>query len=261
MLEICFAIVMGFGSAAIAVDAFGDNPRLDRILLRSAVILVLMATIIVIQSDDAMGVIKMTQNLIVTSLDIQTGWVVLGTVTAILYQVWQEGHIDTLWIRFSPHSAPTREARAGQRSHSQGVIREAAAGTLVGTSTPYLINELDLRTETLIRLSFYAFENRGARIVTYLESALRLGTGHKQRAFLKIAAETGRRPNPKRIVHRYWRSVNGSSRMGQALFGELCNLAYATQNLDAATIDRLTKVGEALKLTREEMSRSLSFMR
>ncbi|WP_427451635.1 hypothetical protein [Litorimonas sp. WD9-15] len=261
MLEICFAIIMGFGGAAVAVDAFGDDPRLDRILVRSAVILFFMAVITALRSDNAMGVLKMAQNLIVTSLEFQTGWVVLGAVIAILYQVWHEGHIHSLWVRFSPNSAPTREARAGQRSAVQGARPKVATGTLVGTSTPYLTNELDLKTESLVRLSFYAFENRNARTVTHIESSLRLGTGYRRKAFLKIAAETGRRGNPKRIVHRYWRSVNGSSRMGQALFGELCNLARATHNLDDATLARLKKVGLALQLTPDEMSSALSFMR
>ena len=191
-----------------------------------------------------------------------TVWLLLGACLAIFIQLFEEGHLETLWVKFSPHTAPTPEAHAGQRSHSQGFgTKQAVPATLVGTSTQYLTQELDLRTETLIRLAFYAFEDKGPRIVTYLESALRLGTGKKQKAFLKIAANSRSRPNPKRLVHRYWRSVNGNTRMSQSLLGELCQLANMTQNLDAKTISRIKKVGTALKLTPNEMTQALSFMR
>jgi len=261
MLEICFAIVLGFGLTTMSGAALADNLKVDRILIRSMVVLVLLAFISVAPSH-GMTLRQVIHYLLFQSFTANTIWLLLGASLAIILQLLEEGHIETLWIKFSPQTAPTPEARAGQRSHSQGFgQRQAVPATLVGTSTQYLIHELDLRTETLIRLAFYAFENKGPRIVTYIESALRLGTGKKQKAFLKIAANSRSRPNPKRIVHRYWRSVNGNTRMGQALFGELCHLANITQNLDGHTIERLKKVGTALKLTPDEMSRALGFMR
>ena len=49
--------------------------------------------------------------------------------------------------------------------------------------------------------------------------------------------------------------------MSQSLLGELCQLANMTRNLDAQTISRIKKVGTALKLTPDEMTNALSFMR
>jgi len=262
MLEICFAIIMGFGLATISGAALADETRFDRILLNAAVMIILLLAIIALRSGESIGILRLARGLIISSFEQRLGWVLLGASVAILIQLYQEGHFETLWVKFSPETAPTQEARAGQRSRTQGFgRRNTVPATLVGTSTQYLNHELDLRTETLIRLAFYAFEDRGARIVTVLETALRLGTGQRQKSYLRIVAGMRGRPNPKRTVHRYWRSVNGSSRMGQSLFGELCHLANVTQNLDQATINRLCKVGEALKLTPDEMSRSLNFMR
>ena len=138
-----------------------------------------------------------------------------------------------------------------------GFRKERTPATLVGTSTNYLSAELDLRTETLIRLCYSVFEDRSALTMSRLESALRLGTGRRQKAFHKIVAGHRGRPKTKRIVHRYWRSVNGSSRLSQALFGDLCKLARDTNNGDRATADRLSKVGAALGLTAEEMGRAI----
>ena len=262
MIEIVFAIIMGFGLAMISGAALADETRLERIVLQAVALIVVLLAIIAMRSGEAVGIVQLTQGLIISSFEHRLGWVLLGATMALLIQLYQEGHLETLWIKLSPGTAPTQEARAGQRSHTQGFgARKTVPATLVGTSTQYLTHELDLRTETLIRLAFYAFEQRGARIVTHLEAAMHLGTGQRQRSYLRIVAGIKGRPNPKRTVHRYWRSVNGSSRMGQALFGELCHLANVTQNLDQATVNRLRKVGEALKLTPDEMSRSLSFMR
>ena len=261
MLEICFAIVLGFGLTTMSGAALAENLRVDRILTRSLIALVLL-TFISLGPDQGMSLRGTILYLLSQSFVTHTVWLLLGACLAIFIQLFEEGHLETLWVKFSPHTAPTPEAHAGQRSHSQGFgTKQAVPATLVGTSTQYLTQELDLRTETLIRLAFYAFEDKGPRIVTYLESALRLGTGKKQKAFLKIAANSRSRPNPKRLVHRYWRSVNGNTRMGQSLLGELCQLANMTQNLDAKTISRIKKVGTALKLTPNEMTQALSFMR
>lgn len=261
MLEICFAIVAGFSLTTTSGAALSDNHIFDRISIKIMVVLVLLTGMSLVPTH-GFQVVWVITFLVAESFRTHFMWLLFGASIAIILQLFEDGHLETLWVKFSPHTAPTPEARAGQRSHSQGFgQRRAVPATLVGTSTQYLTHELDIRTETLIKLAFYAFEDKGARSVTYIESALRLGTGNKQKAFLKIAANSRSRPNPKRIVHRYWRSVNGNTRMGQSLFGELCQLANITQNLDGQTVGRLKKAGLALKLTPDEMTHALSFMR
>ena len=175
-------------------------------------------------------------------------------------QLVAEGHFYNLWVTLHPQSAPTPEARFGQRAKPASRSKPVAA-TLVGTSTEYLNTELDLRTDTLMRLCFYAFEDRGALTLSRLESSLRLGTGRRQKAFHKIAAGTRTRPKLKPTVHRYCRSINGSSRLSQSLFADLCKLARDTQNRDSATIERLTQTGSALGISIEEMGRVIRGLR
>ena len=153
MLEICFAIVLGFGLTTMSGAALADNLRVDRILTRSLIALVLL-TFISLGPDQGMSLRGTILYLLSQSFFKHTIWLLLGASLAIVLQLIEEGHLETLWIKFSPHTAPTPEAHAGQRSHSQGFGRkQAVPATLVGTSTQYLTQELDLRTETLIRLS------------------------------------------------------------------------------------------------------------
>ena len=256
MLEVGFAIILGFAIASTVCGLMEDGSRGDRILIKILIYLILLSGITAMLKGEAptrfflwplvSGVFL--QNLL---------WFLGGGLMAVCLQLFVEGHLYELWIKYHPQSAPTPEAKRGQRAKVAGFRKERTPATLVGTSTNFLSADLDLREETLIRLSYSVFEDRGALTMSRLESALRLGTGRRQKAFHKIVAGNNGRPKTKRIVHRYWRSVNGSSRLSQSLFGDLCKLARDTNNRDRATVDRLSTVGTALGLTPEEMGRAI----
>lgn len=257
MIEVGFAVILGFAIASTVCGVLEDGSRGDRVLIRALIYLIVLSMLVGIFKGQTTGLRGALVNLVVGSLLVHTLWFLGGAALAICYQLVGEGHLYELWIKLHPQSAPTPEARRGQRAQVAGFRKERTPATLVGTSTNYLSAELDLRTETLIRLCYSVFEDRSALTMSRLESALRLGTGRRQKAFHKIVAGHRGRPKTKRIVHRYWRSVNGSSRLSQALFGDLCKLARDTNNRDRATADRLSKVGSALGLTAEEMGRAI----
>ena len=257
MIEVGFAIILGFAIASTVCGLMEDGSYGDRVLIRALIYLILLSMIVGIYKGEISGLRGTVTKLLLGSVLIHTIWFLLGAALALFYQLVTEGHFYELWIKFHPQSAPTPEAKRGQRAQVAGFRKNRTPATLVGTSTNYLNAELDLRTETLIRLSYSVFEDRGALTMSRMESALHLGTGRRQKAFHKIVAANRGRPKTKRIVHRYWRSVNGSSRMSQALFGDLCKLARDTNNRDRATVDRLSKVGTALGLTVEDMGRAI----
>ena len=258
MIEIGFAIIFGFMVTATTCGLIADWSRYDRLLIRALVYLILLSLLIALYSGGVPTDVRYhARYLIFGSLFDQTLWFLLGAVFALSIQLFAEGFIHHLWIKLHPQSAPTPDVRMGQRAQIAGFRRETPPATLVGTSTKYLTSELDLYTDTLIRLCYSVFEDRGALTLSRLEGELRLGTGQRQKAFHKIVAGSRGRPNVKRISHRYWRSVNGSSRMSQTLFGDLCKLAHVTNNRDPATIERLTTVGIALGLSNEEMGRAI----
>jgi len=257
MIEISFAIVLGFGVISVLCGLFDDDSHNVDVLFRALIFLILLSFIIGIAHGGSHNLRSHIARIIGESFVDRTVWILLGGGLAIAAQLITEGHIHEVWLRLHPQSAPTPEAQMGQRANVTGKRDEHIPGTLVGTSTKYLKTELDLRTETLVRLCYSAFEDCGPLMMSRLEAELRLGTGHRQKAFHKIVAGSQGRRSSKRIVHRYWRSVNGSTRMAQGLLGELYRLAKVTDNRDKATMKRIAQVGEQLSLTQEEMGRAL----
>ena len=257
MIEVGFAIIFGFSVTSTICGLIEDWSRQDRLLIRVLVYLIALSLIVALFTGGSVDIRAHALRLILGSIFVHTLWFLLGSALALSLQVFAEGYLYELWVRIHPQSAPTPEAQMGQRAQVAGFRKNQTPATLVGTSTEYLKNGLDLRTETLVRLCYSTFEDRGSLMMSRLESELRLGTGRRQKAFYKIVAGHRGRPKTKRIVHRYWRSVNGSSRLSQALFGDLCKLARDTHNRDRATIARLSQVGASLGLTAEEMGRSI----
>lgn len=257
MIEVGFAIILGFSITATVCGLFEDGSHYDRVLLRGLAYLILLSLIIAIFAGGSTDIRAHIGTLVLGSVFVHTIWFLLGGALSLVLQLFTEGYFYELWVKVHPQSAPTPEVQMGHRAQIAGFRKKRMPATLVGTSTEYLNNELDLRTETLIRLCYSTFEQRGPLMMSRLEAQLRLGTGRRQKAFHKIVAGHRGRPRTRRIVHRYWRSVNGSSRLSQALFGDLCKLARDTQNRDQATIDRLSHVGASLGLTVEEMGRSI----
>lgn len=257
MIEIWFSIILGFAITSTLCGLIADNSRGDYIMMRILVCLVVLASLMGYADGETTSVLRHAQTLVISTFTDNLLWFLLGASVAIAIQLIVEGHINRLWIRFHPGSAPTPEARFGRRAQPVGRARPVAA-TLVGTSTEYLNAELDLRTDTLIRLCFYAFEDRGALTLSRLEANLRLGTGHRQKAFHKIAARMRKRPKLKPTIHRYSRSVNGSIRMSQGLFSDLCRMARDTQNQDSATVGRLTQAGRVLGLSDTDVVRLIN---
>ena len=257
MIEVGFSIILGFAIASTLCGVLADNSRGDRILMRVLAYLVVLSALLGYSKDGTLSVLGQSQYLVVMSFMENYLWLALGAAVAVFLQLIAEGHVHAIWVKLHPQSAPTPEARFGQRARPAGPAKPVQA-TLVGTSTEYLNSGLDLRTDTLIRLCYYAFEDRGALTLSRLESNLRLGTGRRQKSFHKIAAGMRKRPKLKPTIHRYCRSINGSVRMSQQLFGDLCRLARYTDNRDFATIDRLNQTGRALGLPEDEMRRLIN---
>lgn len=257
MIEVGFSIILGFSIASTLCGVVVDGSRGDRTLMRGLGYLVLLSFLIGLARNEGGSLLSHARGLVLISFMEQIGWLMVGAAFAILMQLVAEGHIYDLWIRLHPQSAPTPEARFRQNAQPRGRVQPVSA-TLVGTSTEYLKAELDLRTDTLIKLCFYTFEDRGALTLSRLEANLRLGTGQRQKAYHKLAASLPKRPRLKPTLHRYLRSVNGSSRMSQLLFGELCCLAQSTGNRDASTLGRLSQTGLGLGLSDDEVRRLMS---
>jgi len=257
VIEVGFSIILGFGITSTLCGLLADGSRGDRIVVQALICSFILFCFVGYYQGETVGFFGLARWLVVSSFSQNIIWLSLGAAIAIFAQLVAEGHAYDLWVKFHPQSAPTPEARFGQRAQPIGRSKPIAA-TLVGTSTEYLNSELDLKTDTLIRLCFYTFEDRGAFTLSRLESSLRLGTGRRQKAFHKLAAGLPKRPKLKPTLHRYCRSINGSSRLSQALFEDLCRLAHDTGNRDFSTIDRLILAGRALGVSEPDVRRLIS---
>ena len=215
--------------------------------MRALFFIVVLVAITGIANGQPQKLRGLIQILTLSSFTVNLVWFTLGAILALSAQVLAEGYLHKLWVKLHPKSAPSAEVGFGQRARPTSYKRPVAA-TLMGTSTEYLKDGLDLRTDTLIRLCFYSFEDRSALTLSRIEAGLRLGSGRRQKAFHKIAAELQRRPNLQSILHRYSRSINGSSRLSQTIFAELCGLARDTNNMDGSTRTRLKQTAAGLGL-------------
>jgi hypothetical protein len=257
MIEVGFLIVLGFVIASVLCGLIAGDSVDSHIVIRKVVTIIVICLCLKFLEERTSRAASHGGDYGGSVYDGSFLWLILGASIVILVQIVAEGYVYKLWLILHPNSAPTPEARIGQRA--KPVRRKAAvAATLMGTSTTYLQTDLDLKTETLIKLCFYAFEDRGSRTISLMESYLRLGTGRRQKSFHKIAAGMSRRPNLKQVTHRYLRSTNGSSRMSQLLFGELCRLAHSTGNCDASTLKRLSQTGQGLALSEGDVRRLMS---
>lgn len=248
MIEVGFAVVLGFAVTSTLCGLIADNSRADRILMRALVYIIALSFLLGLGNGDKLSFLGHATKLTVLSFAVHYFWLMCGAILAILVQMMAEGYLHKLWVKYHPQSAPSAEVGFGQRARPVNIKRPVAA-TLMGTSTEYLKDGLDLRTDTLIRLCFYSFEDRSALTLSCIESGLKLGSGRRQKAFHKIAAELRRRPNLQSILHRYSRSINGSSRLSQTIFAELCHLARDTNNMDSSTRTRLKQTAAGLGLS------------
>lgn len=258
MIEWIFAFVLGFGVVASVTGSLLGEDGLSSLVLKTTILIVALATFGFTQDDFAFGRAHITFMMLASlSLTEHYYFLVGGAFLAIIWALLREGTFQDWWAALHPETAPTDYAKAGQRSDFTSRREQSFGATLVGTSTEYLKTKLDLKTITLIKLCFYAFSNQSARTISQLEISLGLIYGKRQKQAQKIMAGLHSRPSLRRIIHPYWRAINGNNSAGRLMFSELCSLARQTGNTDGATIDRLMKVGSMLRLDPQDMARAI----
>lgn len=260
MIEGIFAFVFGFALVATLVGALWQEDALSSLLTKSMIALVSLAAFGFLNlefGDPVEEFILMVFN----ALSDDFYFLLAGGALALLWALYRDGTYVDLWSALHPASAPTHFARAGKPSDFTSRKPSNASPTLVGTSTPFLMSDFDLRTQTLVKLAYYAFHDTSARTLSLLERALGASNGKRQKELQRIVAGLRGRPDLRRTVHPYWRAINGSHAGARKMFGDLCRLAKQTGNTDSKTIDRLMRVGLALRLSHEDMGRAIILIR
>lgn len=260
MIEGIFAFVFGFALIATLVGAVWQEDTLNSILTKSMIALVSLAAFGFFNFEFG-DPVEEFMLLVFNALSQDFYFLLGGGVCAVLWALYRDGTFVDWWSALHPQTAPTDFARAGKPSGFTNRHSSTMAATLVGTSTPFLMSEFDLRSDTLVKLAFYAFSDSSSRTLFFLERALGASNGKRQKELQKIVAGLRGRPDLRRTIHPYWRAINGNHAAARKIFGDLCQLAKETDNTDRKTVDRLMRVGLTLRLSHEDMTRAILLLR
>jgi len=134
MIEVGFAIVLGFAIASTLCGLVADHSRADRIMIRALLYMIILSFLLGLYRGETTRFLAHAQILTIMSFVVHYLWLMLGAALAIVGLLITEGHAHKLWVRFHPQSAPSAEVGFGQRARPVGFKRPVAA-TLMGTST------------------------------------------------------------------------------------------------------------------------------
>jgi len=96
MIEVGFAIILGFAIASTIFGLMEDGSQGDRILMRALIYLIVLATIVAIFSGQGGGLRSTTVSLALGSIFEHTLWFLGGAVMALCFQLVVEGHLYEL---------------------------------------------------------------------------------------------------------------------------------------------------------------------
>jgi hypothetical protein len=260
MIEGIFAFIFGFALVATLVGALWQEDALSSILTKAMIALVSLAAFGFFNLEFG-NPVKEFMLLVFNALSNDFYFLLGGGVCAVAWALYRDGSYLDWWSSLHPQSAPTDFARAGKPSDFTSRKSFSSSSTLIGTSTPFLMSEFDLRTQTLVKLAYFAFSDTSARTLSFLEGALGASNGKRQKELQRLVAGIRARPDLRRTVHPYWRAINGNHAAARKVFGDLCQLAKQTGNRDPKTIERLMRVGLALRLSHEDMGRAIALIR
>lgn len=124
---------------------------------------------------------------------------------------------------------------------------------LMGTATRnFVTHELDVQTETVIRLSAYVFGGLTRQLVSTIETNVRPTAAQRGAVETLIAESFHTRPPLRRIIKQYRRSGSGYND-AHGLFSTLCTVVAQSGEHDRRAVQSLAVVGKALDLNRTEL--------
>jgi len=261
MLEIIFALVLGFGGMAMGCFAIMDQD--DGIQSAGTVAIggvLALAVILGLQENGFVNPRDMLMFLIGEAVTTHLALLVTGAGLGMMFVLYLEGRLTWLWRRIHPATAPTDFIRAGQGGTSVQP-RAKISAALMGTSTAnFAVQGLDVKTTALIKLSLFAFKRNRHTIIS-VENALRLGDSRRYHAYQKLVADANYQNCLEDIIHPYWRAINGNHSSARLMFTNLCQLARDSRNTDRRAVNRLMQIGQSLGLSSEDMGSAIGNIR
>lgn len=261
MVEMIFALVLGFGGMAMGCFAVMDQD--DGIQSAGTIAIggtLALAVILAFKDGGFVNPRDMLMYLMGEAFTTHLAFLVTGAGLGMLLVMYLEGTFA--WLARRVHKAYAPANAIGSGPHGGAIqAQPKTSAALMGTSTAgFAVQGLDVKTTALIKLSIYAFKRNRATIIA-IENALNLGDERRYHAYQKLVADADYQNNLEDIVYPYWCAINGNHSSARLMFANLCQLARDSRNTDRRVVARLMQIGQSLGLSAEDMSLAIDKMR
>jgi len=181
--------------------------------------------------------------------------VFVGVFIGVVYAVYEEGLFDPLFDFLDGGSSePSRVNQIAQSGYNPA----PRSATLMGTSTSnFNRQDLDLRAETLVRLSIFVLSGLSRQAVISVENNLGIMNGQRIDVQRLIAKSISQRGGVSAILKPVQRSPLSSHHESRSLFYTLCKIARDSRSYDHKAMKKLVSVAKGLKLSQLEVEQAL----
>jgi len=180
--------------------------------------------------------------------------VFVGIGLGVAYALYEEGAFGPVFDWFSGRRGDSR-LQTIARSEQKPAPR---AATLMGTATSnFNRQDLDLRAETLIRLTIFTLSGLNRQAVIAVENNLGIMNGQRIDVQRLIARSVSQRGGVAAILKPVQRSSLKSHHESRRLFYTLCKIARESQSYDRKAMKNMVSVAKALGLTQTETEQGL----
>ncbi len=180
-----------------------------------------------------------------------------GVLLGVIYVLYEEGMFDPLFDfldRQTTQSARiTHIAQAGQKAAPR-------SATLMGTASSNFKRadlDLDLRAETLVRLSIFVLSGLSRQAVIAVENNLGIMNGQRIDVQRLIAKTISQRGNASSIIKPLARTPLSAYHEKRSMFYTLCKIAYDSRSYDKKAMRRLIEAAKTMGLDKTETEQAL----
>lgn len=130
---------------------------------------------------------------------------------------------------------------------------ESGKKQVLGTSSAGFQDcQLDVPTKTVVKLTYYLFNNLDRQLITALEKSINVSGPHR-RNIRRLIAELADQHVVLVDILKPARRMSHNDRY--MIFGKLCDIAGRSDKYDVGFLRRLTAIGEKMDISTEEIDR------
>lgn len=130
---------------------------------------------------------------------------------------------------------------------------ESGKKNVMGTSSAgFQDNQLDVLAKTVVKLTYYLFNNLDRQMIAALEKSMNMSGPHK-RNIRRLIAELADQHIVLVDILKPTRRMSHNDRY--MIFGKLCDIAERSERYDVGLLRRLISIGKKMDISDEEIER------